>query len=71
MVAERRGEPESDLDDLRARGARLLERSRDVWSDEDTHPAFSRILDGESEAGNDSHAQPFEIVGRGMNGSAT
>ncbi len=45
VVAERRGEPESDLDDLRARGARLLERSRDVWSEEDTHPAFSRILD--------------------------
>ncbi|MET1060412.1 MAG: Abi-alpha family protein [Nocardioides sp.] len=32
-------------DDLRARGARLLERSRDVWSEEETHPAFARILD--------------------------
>jgi hypothetical protein len=39
-------EPEQpDRRDLRARGARLLERSRDVWSEEDTHPAFSRILD--------------------------
>ncbi|MBD8868226.1 Abi-alpha family protein [Nocardioides donggukensis] len=31
--------------DLRDRGARLLQRSRDVWSDEHIHPAFSRILD--------------------------
>ncbi len=32
-------------EELRARGARLLERSRDLWSEEDTHPAFGRILD--------------------------
>lgn len=36
---------EHDTDDLRERGAMLLERSRDVWSDEPVHPAFSRILD--------------------------
>ncbi|RYP86763.1 DUF4393 domain-containing protein [Nocardioides guangzhouensis] len=34
-----------DDEDLRARGARLLERSRDVWAEDDTHPAFGRILD--------------------------
>jgi hypothetical protein len=37
--------PRRDEEDLRARGARLLERSRDVWADENTHPAFARILD--------------------------
>ena len=30
---------------LRERGAELLERSRDVWNDEDAHPAYERILD--------------------------
>jgi hypothetical protein len=30
---------------LRERGERLLERSRDVWSDEEPHPAYLRILD--------------------------
>ena len=31
---------------LRERGEELLQRSRDVWSeDEDTHPAYARILD--------------------------
>ena len=31
---------------LRERGEELLHRSRDVWSDdEDTHPAYARILD--------------------------
>jgi hypothetical protein len=30
---------------LRERGERLLERSRDVWSDEEPHPAYARILD--------------------------
>ncbi len=30
---------------LRARGARLLERSRDVWDDDAGHPAYERILD--------------------------
>ena len=30
---------------LRDRGKDLLERSRDVWSTDDRHPAFDRILD--------------------------
>jgi hypothetical protein len=30
---------------LRERGAELLERSRDVWSNEQGHPAYARILD--------------------------
>lgn len=30
---------------LRERGNELLERSRDVWSKDDRHPAFDRILD--------------------------
>ncbi|MEP9382266.1 Abi-alpha family protein [Nocardioides cheoyonin] len=30
---------------LRRRGAELLERSRDVWSEEQGHPAYARILD--------------------------
>ncbi len=30
---------------LRERGEDLLERSRDVWSDEEHHPAYVRILD--------------------------
>jgi hypothetical protein len=30
---------------LRERGESLLERSRDVWSDEEHHPAYVRILD--------------------------
>ncbi len=30
---------------LRERGNDLLERSRDVWSQDDRHPAFDRILD--------------------------
>ena len=30
---------------LRERGEDLLERSRDVWSDEEPHPAYVRILD--------------------------
>lgn len=30
---------------LRERGAHLLERSRDVWNDEVSHPAYDRILD--------------------------
>lgn len=32
-------------DDLRGRGRQLLDHSRDVWYDDDTHPAFARILD--------------------------
>ena len=35
-------EPEKSL---RERGESLLERSRDVWSEEETHPAYGRILD--------------------------
>ena len=30
---------------LREKGEELLHRSRDVWSDEESHPAYSRILD--------------------------
>ncbi|MGN6253217.1 MAG: Abi-alpha family protein [Marmoricola sp.] len=30
---------------LRERGEDLLQRSRDVWSDDDSHPAYGRILD--------------------------
>jgi hypothetical protein len=30
---------------LRQRGEDLLERSRDVWSDEEPHPAYKRIID--------------------------
>lgn len=30
---------------LRERGAELLERSRDVWSTDTTHPAYARILE--------------------------
>jgi hypothetical protein len=30
---------------LRERGEGLLERSRDVWSDEESHPAYARILE--------------------------
>lgn len=29
---------------LRERGEELLQRSRDVWSDDETHPAYGRIL---------------------------
>ncbi|WP_310962002.1 Abi-alpha family protein [Nocardioides terrisoli] len=30
---------------LRERGEELLQRSRDVWSDEEPHPAYARIID--------------------------
>ena len=30
---------------LRERGEALLERSRDVWSEEESHPAYGRILE--------------------------
>ena len=30
---------------LRERGEELLRRSRDVWSDQESHPAYARILD--------------------------
>ncbi|MCW2849760.1 MAG: hypothetical protein JWR90_3734 [Marmoricola sp.] len=35
-------EPEQTL---RERGESLLQRSRDVWSEEETHPAYARILE--------------------------
>lgn len=35
----------STAETLRERGADLLERSRDVWSEETAHPAYDRILD--------------------------
>jgi hypothetical protein len=38
----READPEQTL---RERGESLLQRSRDVWSDEETHPAYARILD--------------------------
>jgi hypothetical protein len=40
-AVERSRSPEA----LRRRGAALLERSRDVWSNEQGHPAYGRILD--------------------------
>lgn len=36
--------PAAESDGLRAQGAELLARSRDVWSDDDGHPAYARIL---------------------------
>jgi hypothetical protein len=43
----RRGDPAGDTtpDDLKRRGADLLERSRDMWSPERGHPAYARILE--------------------------
>ncbi|MEO7942212.1 MAG: Abi-alpha family protein [Marmoricola sp.] len=38
----REPEPEQTL---RERGESLLQRSRDVWSEEETHPAYARILE--------------------------
>jgi hypothetical protein len=37
--------PGVSLEELRARGARLLYDSADVWYEGDTHPAYARILD--------------------------
>jgi hypothetical protein len=37
-------EPARELS-LRERGEALLRRSRDVWSEEESHPAYARILD--------------------------
>lgn len=42
---EPREAPRSREKSLRERGEELLHRSRDVWSDEEAHPAYSRILD--------------------------
>ena len=36
---------EDSLPVLRRRGSELLDRSRDVWADEQGHPAYARILD--------------------------
>jgi hypothetical protein len=41
-ITPREPEPEPSL---RERGESLLQRSRDVWSEEETHPAYARILD--------------------------
>jgi hypothetical protein len=38
-------EPEEPEQTLRQRGEQLLQRSRDVWSEEETHPAYARILE--------------------------
>ena len=38
-------EPDEPERSLRERGEALLERSRDVWSEEETHPAYGRILE--------------------------
>lgn len=40
--APREPEPKQSL---RERGESLLQRSRDVWGDEETHPAYARILE--------------------------
>lgn len=39
------GATQDTLPMLRRRGAELLDRSRDVWADEQGHPAYARILD--------------------------
>jgi hypothetical protein len=36
---------DNDAKSLRERGEDLLRRSRDVWSDDEAHPAYGRILD--------------------------
>ena len=48
VVLARTREAETSQDSLpvlRRRGADLLDRSRDVWADEQGHPAYARILD--------------------------
>lgn len=44
MVPEEPSRTERELS-LRERGEELLRRSRDVWSDDEAHPAYGRILD--------------------------
>ncbi|MBW8751531.1 MAG: DUF4393 domain-containing protein [Propionibacteriales bacterium] len=44
MITVDQPEPEGDLT-LRERGEELLRRSRDVWSDDEAHPAYGRILE--------------------------
>ncbi len=43
--AGRRQVPEHTKASLQERGEELLRRSRDVWNDEDAHPAYERILE--------------------------
>ena len=45
MSPEPHSHAEDSAQSLRQRGEELLERSRDVWSDEHGHPAYSRILE--------------------------
>ncbi|MGH3349746.1 MAG: Abi-alpha family protein [Nocardioides sp.] len=48
IVLARTREAETSQDSLpvlRRRGSELLDRSRDVWADEQGHPAYARILD--------------------------
>jgi hypothetical protein len=46
VLADATPRPSEDDTSLRERGEALLRRSRDVWSeDDDTHPAYGRILD--------------------------
>jgi hypothetical protein len=44
MITVDQPEPEGELT-LRERGEELLRRSRDVWSDDEAHPAYGRILE--------------------------
>jgi len=44
MVPDEAPDRESDLS-LRERGEELLRRSRDVWSEDEAHPAYGRILE--------------------------
>ncbi|MEQ1788311.1 MAG: Abi-alpha family protein, partial [Acidimicrobiales bacterium] len=43
--AHRNGRAVVTREELRARGAALLYKSADVWHEQDTHPAYARILD--------------------------
>jgi hypothetical protein len=45
MAAQPITQEEDQERSLRERGEELLERSRDVWSEEHGHPAYARILD--------------------------
>jgi len=44
MVPDEQSEHDGDMT-LRERGELLLRRSRDVWSDDEAHPAYGRILE--------------------------
>lgn len=45
LARTRESTAEDALPVLRRRGSELLDRSRDVWADEQGHPAYARILD--------------------------